>query len=98
MMIFGNSFKIFQKISLRFVLRGCLFFLLVIFFASGCVRTFLPDSNQTGSGNANVVANTNNAAANTNATVVCLTDVRQCPDGSFVPRLPPTCAFAPCPE
>ncbi len=29
--------------------------------------------------------------------VVCTMDAMQCPDGSFVGRVPPSCAFAPCP-
>lgn len=28
---------------------------------------------------------------------ICTTDVRTCPDGSFVSRVPPYCAFAACP-
>jgi hypothetical protein len=32
------------------------------------------------------------------AGIACPTDVRQCPDGSYVGRIPnPACAFAPCP-
>lgn len=30
--------------------------------------------------------------------VVCLQDVKECPDGSFISRVPPRCEFAPCPE
>ena len=30
--------------------------------------------------------------------VVCPQDVRACPDGSFVGRVPPSCVFAPCPS
>lgn len=30
--------------------------------------------------------------------VVCAQDVKQCPDGSFVGREPPSCEFAPCPK
>jgi hypothetical protein len=29
--------------------------------------------------------------------VACTQDAKQCPDGSFVGRVPPTCEFAPCP-
>jgi hypothetical protein len=29
--------------------------------------------------------------------VVCTLDTKQCPDGSFVGRVPPFCEFAPCP-
>lgn len=29
--------------------------------------------------------------------VACTQDVKQCPDGSYVARIPPTCQFAPCP-
>lgn len=29
--------------------------------------------------------------------VVCTDDVKQCPDGSYVGRVPPSCEFAPCP-
>jgi hypothetical protein len=29
--------------------------------------------------------------------VVCTADVKICPDGSGVPRVPPTCEFAACP-
>ena len=28
---------------------------------------------------------------------VCTQDAKECPDGSFVSRQPPSCAFAPCP-
>jgi len=31
-----------------------------------------------------------------NNTIVCAQDVKQCPDGSSVSRIPPTCGFAPC--
>lgn len=30
--------------------------------------------------------------------VACTEDARQCPDGSFVSRVPPECEFAPCPS
>ncbi len=29
--------------------------------------------------------------------VRCTMDVRQCPDGSYVGRVAPSCSFAPCP-
>lgn len=29
--------------------------------------------------------------------VFCAADVRECPDGSYVSRIPPHCAFAACP-
>jgi len=29
---------------------------------------------------------------------MCTMDAKQCPDGSFVGRVPPDCAFAPCPD
>lgn len=29
--------------------------------------------------------------------VVCTMDVKQCPDGTYVGRIPPDCEFAPCP-
>ena len=29
--------------------------------------------------------------------VFCALDVKECPDGSFVGRVPPSCEFAPCP-
>jgi hypothetical protein len=29
--------------------------------------------------------------------VFCTLDVQSCPDGSFVSRVPPSCAFSPCP-
>jgi hypothetical protein len=29
--------------------------------------------------------------------IFCTMDARECPDGSFVGRVPPTCEFAPCP-
>lgn len=29
--------------------------------------------------------------------VVCAMDVKQCPDGSYVGRVAPSCSFAPCP-
>ena len=31
-----------------------------------------------------------------NEVVFCTQDVRKCPDGSFVGRVPPKCEFAPC--
>jgi hypothetical protein len=30
--------------------------------------------------------------------VACTMDAKQCPDGSYVGRVPPDCDFAPCPE
>ncbi len=30
--------------------------------------------------------------------VRCTADVIQCPDGSYVGRIPPSCDFAPCPK
>lgn len=29
--------------------------------------------------------------------VVCTMEAKQCPDGTYVPRVPPDCEFAPCP-
>ena len=29
--------------------------------------------------------------------VVCTQDAKECPDGSYVARVPPDCKFAPCP-
>ena len=34
----------------------------------------------------------------TNKKVLCTQEVKLCPDGSFVGRTGPTCAFAPCPD
>jgi|GEM_PF-7030809 len=34
---------------------------------------------------------------NTPEPVVCTLDAKECPDGSFVGRVPPNCEFAPCP-
>jgi hypothetical protein len=31
------------------------------------------------------------------AGTVCTMDAKQCPDGSWVGRVPPSCEFAPCP-
>jgi len=36
-------------------------------------------------------------AACTDVATVCTQDVKQCPDGSYVGRVPPSCEFAPCP-
>jgi hypothetical protein len=36
-------------------------------------------------------------AVSCNEPVFCTTDVKICPDGSAVPRVPPTCEFAACP-
>jgi hypothetical protein len=30
--------------------------------------------------------------------VACTEDAKECPDGSFVARVPPDCEFAPCPQ
>ena len=30
--------------------------------------------------------------------IVCTMDVKQCPDGSYVGRVAPSCSFAPCPR
>lgn len=30
--------------------------------------------------------------------VACTLDAKQCPDGSYVGRIPPNCEFAPCPD
>ncbi|MBM4402634.1 MAG: hypothetical protein FJ044_05310, partial [Candidatus Cloacimonetes bacterium] len=30
--------------------------------------------------------------------IACAQDAKQCPDGSYVSRVPPNCSFAPCPE
>lgn len=32
-----------------------------------------------------------------NSPLVCTMDVQQCPDGSYVGRVPPSCGFAQCP-
>lgn len=29
--------------------------------------------------------------------VACTMEAKECPDGTFVGRVPPTCEFAPCP-
>jgi hypothetical protein len=31
------------------------------------------------------------------AGTMCTMDAKQCPDGSYVGRVPPSCQFAPCP-
>jgi len=33
-----------------------------------------------------------------NKAVRCAADVKQCPNGSYVGRVAPSCSFAPCPE
>lgn len=33
----------------------------------------------------------------TEEVTVCTQEVKQCPDGTFVGRVPPSCEFAPCP-
>ena len=38
--------------------------------------------------------NNNNAKSQE---VFCTTELKECPDGSYVGRVPPTCEFAPCP-
>lgn len=30
--------------------------------------------------------------------VACTADAKQCPDGSWVSRVPPNCEFLPCPQ
>ncbi len=34
---------------------------------------------------------------NSNDMIACTMDAKQCPDGSYVGRVPPDCDFAPCP-
>lgn len=36
-------------------------------------------------------------SCNRTGLIACTLDVRSCPDGSYVSRVPPTCAFASCP-
>ncbi|MFA7394999.1 MAG: TspO/MBR family protein [Candidatus Paceibacterota bacterium] len=38
-----------------------------------------------------------NSPINSGEEIVCTMDAKQCPDGSFVGRIPPDCDFAPCP-
>ncbi len=40
----------------------------------------------------------NKVAACAETTTFCTQDVQQCPDGSYVSRLPPSCEFVPCPN
>jgi hypothetical protein len=35
---------------------------------------------------------------NSEEAIFCAMDVKECPDGSFVSRVAPSCEFAPCPE
>jgi hypothetical protein len=37
------------------------------------------------------------AAPPAEAGTMCTMDAKQCPDGSYVGRVPPSCQFAPCP-
>lgn len=55
----------------------------------GLVLTF---SGSFSSSNSKTVNNTSQ-----NNQVACTQDAQQCPDGSFVGRIPPKCDFAPCP-
>jgi hypothetical protein len=38
-----------------------------------------------------------NGSGKSNSGVACTMDAMQCPDGSYVGRIPPDCEFAPCP-
>lgn len=73
--------------------------------AFGAWRAFAPEepvldnnqgnNNPSNNGNGGNSAN-GNAVGNGNQ-VFCTQDVKECPDGSYVSRVPPTCEFAPCP-
>lgn len=54
------------------------------------LRTITPDPNTT-------AYTLRSTAACPEETTVCTQEVKQCPDGSFVGRVPPSCNFAPCP-
>lgn len=41
---------------------------------------------------------TPNSTITDNVTVACPSDARQCPDGSYVGRVAPTCQFSTCPD
>ncbi|MBS1266416.1 MAG: hypothetical protein MAG795_00383 [Candidatus Woesearchaeota archaeon] len=45
-----------------------------------------------------VLAETDKVTAIDTDSIVCTADVKQCPDGSYVSRQPPTCDFAECPS
>lgn len=40
----------------------------------------------------------NESAADSEESVFCTMDAKQCPDGSYVGRQAPDCEFAPCPS
>jgi plastocyanin len=46
----------------------------------------------------NQTPTTNNGVSPTPNQVVCTQDAKQCPDGSYVSRIPPNCDFAACPS
>ena len=59
--------------------------ILIMALATGCTNTtVLPEQPIGGPGDEDVFA--------------CIMDAMECPDGSFVGRVPPDCDFAPCPE
>ncbi len=55
------------------------------------LRTIAPNSRTTAYSVQPVVACVDTPPA------VCAQDAKLCPDGSYVSRVPPSCAFAPCP-
>lgn len=58
-------------------------------------------NNTNASGRVNTPANADtsnaNVSGNTNEQVYCTADAKLCPDGSYVGRVAPDCAFALCP-
>lgn len=49
--------------------------------------------------NTNTAANSNvNELRNVNGGVACTMEAKQCPDGSYVGRVPPDCQFEACPN
>jgi len=83
-----------MKFNIKFLLKIILFslFCFLIFFLIIQIKT--------------ISKNTNNSISPTPTTVLknsedknirCPADVKQCPNGTYVSRTSPSCAFSPCP-
>lgn len=71
--------------------------LLIIFSQIGRSREVMPGSTDGVNFTPSLTKAVEVGGGETGEPVFCTQDVKQCPDGSFVGRVPPDCSFAPCP-
>ncbi|GIK83434.1 MAG: hypothetical protein BroJett025_00560 [Patescibacteria group bacterium] len=70
--------------------------IVILLILAGIATYFIANSNRPAQNGDGTTVPT--PAASPDEQVFCTLDAKQCPDGSYVGRVPPNCEFAPCPD